>query len=365
MSAPGGADAVAAAVRVVAAGDHPRIALYGGANDRAADAGLGPEPDATAAEARLASLAPLPFDVFVGPPDRDVLAVLAAAPLDAPLPAYVALGPDGVAVALRTGDALLALGACDDRWARFDDQLRALERVDGARRALASTDLPARGTLAPLDGEPSPVPSLDWLRVDATTDAVRISVEPGPWPAELTVRTVDDGRSVDAAHARIVFAPATPVGSPAARPSLAIRATVDPGTSGTIQRGERHPYDLSIVAPETVTATVPAELGVRADRPLALVAWVLDEDETAVGPETSFHWSEVGPHEVHVLSLSDDGVGARSSATIHVEARRTSGCDGCSAGGHAPAAPAAFWLLALLLVKHGVAGGNRPARSRR
>ncbi len=362
LMAPGGGAALAGAVRIVEP-DHDPIVALARATPRE-----GERPEAMR-ERLSAALARMPVDVWVMPDDPALRAALAHAPLpdarDPPLAVAPVLlvppGPRGLPVVLRAGgDDALVLGACDDRFVRFDEQLEGLREAEG-RTARTLDAFPEADTYRLLGDEAArPLPAAEAVRVERDASGVVVRVGGGA-PAELSLVVPDDGRATHVGGASAAWWPATPVPGVGTVPSLAVRLLVEPGATATVRRGAPGGLSLALeVDPPTTETRVPVTLRATPSRDVETIAWQLDEDRTAVGDSARNAWGPLGAHRVDALAIGPDGVAARASAEVRVETREAAGCDcraapGAGAGGF-------FWLLAGLLVKTGRV--RRPGNSR-
>lgn len=376
LTAPGGGQAVAGAVRIIPSGEAPRVAV---ARPVARPAEADP---ALAARALWESLAHLPVDVWILPDDPGLRAALARAPLSvvesasvrpvAPL-LLLPAGPAGLPVVLHHGPEALVLGSCDGRFVRFADHLDGVLRSGGLRpRPLSPADLPPPGTwrFVGEEGEARPLPGADPVRLEPIEGGWRIVADRAlSAPAEVTVVVPEDGRATRIEGGTASWWPATPVPGVAVVPSLAARVEVAPGATARVVRAEGADLALRVeVDPPEVATRVPADLRARPSRAVERIAWQLDEDLTALGDATRHRWGVLGRHRVHALAIGPEGVAARATAEVQVHTREVTGCD-CRAA--APPAGrdhhALFWILAVLLLKTGHRRwrGNSRRRPRR
>ena len=352
MTAPGGADGVAAAVRILAEGAEPTLGL------------LGSVVGEVEVRPLLSRLARAPVDAWIAVDDPALRAALENAPRQpeptAPLPALLLLEPDGPPVALRHGRVVSVLGRCEGRYVRFEDQLAGVVARDGLGvRELGPSALPPAGTLSTGPGSPSPLPAIDPLSLERIGGGARLSTTGA---VVLTLLLPEDGQATDVTGAEAVFGPATPVRAAGSVPTLGLRLTLPAEARVEVERGPAMPFELSVdIEPREVAANVSATLRARASAPVTRVAWQLAEDDTAVGESARHTWGVLGPHRVHALAIDGRGVSQRATAGVQVVTREVGGCESCALGGPGARLPPELWLaLGLVVIRGRRRAGNRP-----
>jgi hypothetical protein len=363
MTAPGGETSAAGAVRVLARdAPVPRIALLSSEVVESVQPGEG-------ARAFLEALATMPVDVVVTEAAPSIAEVIGAAPLDAPLPAWVALPRGGMPVVLRVGEDALVLGECDDRLLPFDEQLAGLVAHEARRpHPFSVADLPSEG--ARLRGGPR-----DRELAIAAPSTLTLTREDGalsfasPSARELTVVFPADGRGVALDGGAMSLFPAAAVPTIGTGPSIAARLSIPANETATLTRpGETRALRVRVeVHPEKAKTRELVRLHALVEGEAALVAWRLGEDATFVGDHIEERFGALGDHEAHVVVLGMDGAMAEASARFSVETREVRGCGGSSCAVAAPRAapPLELWLLGVLLLQRVSSRGNRPRRQSR
>ncbi len=359
MTAPGGRDAVAGAVRILEPGTSPRIAFL-------SPAFLEGAPDeAEHAAAFLAAAAAASVDVVVGPANAPLLGVLAGAPVGAPLPAYLALEAGShLDVVLRVAPgAVWHLGGCDDRNAPFADQLAALERRRGLTSSpLSVGDLPSRGLL---DREGAAVSLPAGPPVVVETDGVfNVTAGPGALAgvgSVIAVHYPDDGRTLVVSGAEASYFPAVRVPMTGEVRSIVARFVLPPGASAELRRGPRQVPEARVtIVPAEVETGQPVHVSLESGADLALIGWRVEEDITLVGSSFDHAYRPVGEQLIDAFAISRQGVGAAVRGTARVETREVHGCGACGIAGNGPVS-ADLWLAGLVLLSMVVRRrGNRP-----
>jgi len=340
MTAPGGADAVAGAVRIVSPGDEPRLVFLAAADVPAAD-----HP------AFLEILSTAPHDVVVAADDQLLGALSSAAP-SARVPALLVFDPH-LPVVLRVGSEARYFGECDDRYAPFSMQLEGLASREGLR-ALAFAD--TMSELGEWSAFRRPAPS-----ITAAGDSLTLRAD-AEVACELTVRYPDDGRGVAIEGAEAAFHPAVSIPMTGEVRTIAIRLALAPGAEATLARREGSAPTAAIrTEPAAPVSGDTVRMAVEGDQ-LALVAWRLEEDITLVGPAIEHAYRPVGEERVSAFVISEEGVGAPLRATVTIQTREVRGCGGCGAAGGPSGAD--LWLIWLVLLRMGNRRRNR-LRSRR
>jgi len=359
MTAPGGRDAVAGAVRILEPGISPRIAFL-------SPSFLESAPDeAEHVGAFLAVAAATSVDVVVGPANAALLAVLAGAPVGAPLPAYLALEADGpLDIVLRVAPAAAwHLGGCDDRNAPFADQLAALER----RREFTSSpfgfgDLPRQGLV---DGEGAPISlpagPLGFTDADGVFRVTAAPGAPAGVDSVVAIHYPDDGRTLVVSGAEASYFPAVRVPMTGEVRSIVARFVLPPGASAELRRGPRQVPEAHVaIVPAEVETGQPVHVSLEARADLALIGWRVEEDITLVGPAFDHAYRPVGEQLIDAFAISRQGVGAAVQGTARVETREVHGCRACGIAGDGPDW-ADLWLMGLVLLSMVVRWrGNRP-----
>jgi hypothetical protein len=346
MSAPGGSDAVAGAVRIVAPDASLRLLRL---PEELVD------PDDDQARRALAALATAPHDVVVVRGDR-LRGILESAGPNASLPPVMIFDESAPIVLRGDDDALLVFGECDDRYAPFELQLEGLARRE------ERTPRP----FADLEGElPRATPSLLEAPTVVTADE-SLTITAGEGPKELIVRYADDGRGIRLEGSDPLFHPAVTIPMTGQVRTIALRFSLGAGESATLSRTEAgtRPAPAIEIQPRAPVSGDEVRMSVDGEG-LALVAWRLEEDVTLVGPRIEHTYRPVGEERVHLFTITDDGVGHAVTDTLIISTREERGC-GCGAG--APSGEggwADLWLIALVLLEMGGRRRNRsPSRQR-
>lgn len=315
-------DASVASLRVLAPGEGPRFAAL---------PSRGPEH---AADHTLAGEA---VDVFVGRASEfDAVTRRALVePLRGEGVPWLDLDHPGVV--FRVGDAVAALGGCDDpffAWAEVVARQDAEERDLADARPLGSHE-PAR-----------------WSR---RGDAHVLAAG----GARVVGVALPEGQTLEVAGGTVLgWWPSVPARPAGHRPSVLARVAIDDGAE-LVLRARPAPTDtLEVRGPRSITSELHGRFeATRADgAPSAYSAWSWEEDGAAyvdgAVADVGFRW--LGPTELHVMSIAEDGRVARGATSLRVETTLRQGS--CAAGGGAGGGGVWFVLVCAWL--------SRSARAR-
>ncbi len=314
LSAPGGNDAVAGAVRIVAPDAPLRLTRLG--------VDIVPD-DEEAARRALSALATAPVDVVVAH-SESLRAILESARPAAALPALLLVDEEAPIVLRGDDAALLVFGECDDRYAPFEMQLEGLARRE------ERTPRPFVDLETSLDAVTPAMLAAPTITAEGET----LSIAAGEAPIELGVRYADDGRAVRVTGGAHAFYPAVTIPMTGQVRTLVLRLRLDAGETATLARAAaRSPVSLPALHLEPQKPRSGDEIHLHVDdEGLALVAWRLEEDVTLVGPDVRHTYRPVGEEQVHLFVITDEGVGAERTERFIIETREVRGC-GCGASG--------------------------------